>query len=258
MLIKVKLNLFKKTKDRSEKLLKKLYNFIPCVFTFLNAIFGFISILKSFDDDYRIAAACIAIAGLMDLADGKIARALGLCSYFGMELDSLSDAISFCLAPTILLYCWMAYTSLNIWHLLVLFFYLCAGIARLAKFNINAANSLNCKTNSNSYFIGLPTTVAALFIISMVLTFDNVLFADNLYKDFLVLLILIISILMISNLKFKSIKNIRLLKPSAILFIIFNSLIIYLFGFGFLFLEFILYIIFNVINDFRLLTGKKV
>jgi len=248
MLIKLRVNLIKKTKDRSKKLIRKIYSFIPSVFTFLNAIFGFLSILKSFDNDFKMAALFIALSGVMDLIDGKIARKLNLCSYFGMELDSLSDAISFCLAPTILLYCWMSCEGLSIWHLLVFFLYLCAGIARLAKFNINA---FDLKASNKFNFIGLPTTASALFITSMVITFDNILFCDKFYINLVLSLITILSILMVSNLKFKSLKSVKLLRVSTLLFIGFNFLAIYLVGFVCLFLEFILYIIFNVFKNIR-------
>ncbi len=252
MLIKARLNLLKKTKDGSKKLLKKIYNFIPCIFTFLNAIFGFISILKSFDNNYRMATICIAIAGLMDLADGKIARALGLCSYFGMELDSLSDAISFCLAPTLLIYCWSSYTDLSYWHISILFFYMCAGIARLAKFNIDAANNMNNKIKNKSNFIGLPTTASALFIVSIVLAFDNIIYNNALYTDIIFCLIAMTSALMISNLKFKSIKNINIFSLSTISFAMLNILAVYSLGFRFIFAEFVIYIVFNIINNIKL------
>lgn len=246
----IKLTLLKKTKDRYKKLLKKIYNFIPSIFTFLNLIFGFISILKSFDDDFTMAALCIAIAAVMDFADGKIARTLNLCSYFGMELDSLSDAISFCLAPTALLYSWISYTEIKFWYLIVLFFYLCSGIARLAKFNLNFINQ-NSAYNDKYNFTGLPTTASALFIIVTVLSFDNIILSNNLCKNYILISIFILSLLMLSNLKFISIKNVKFSNKSIITFIILNIIITYLSGFMFIFFEFILYILFNIFNNFK-------
>ena len=84
MLIKLKF-----LKDSKKQILSKLPFFIPCFFTFLNCIFGFCSILRSFNGDCKGAAFFIILAALADALDGRLARALRSTSYLGTELDSL-------------------------------------------------------------------------------------------------------------------------------------------------------------------------
>lgn len=194
----------KRIKEKSKKKCRESLFMIPALFTFLNAIFGFLSILKSFDGEYRMAAFYIMIAAFFDGLDGRLARATGTSSYFGMELDSLCDAISFCLAPTILLYCWIPLETL--FCKLVLALYLCAGLARLAKFNIMAQKNY-------AYFIGLPTTIAAFFISTLVVYHNwisthwtNII----LQKNMLLLIIAFIAFLMVSTIKFPAFKKYKL------------------------------------------------
>src|SRR5262245_44761503 len=87
---------------------KKLF-IIPFLFTFGNALCGFMSVIKTLDEEFMLAAFFILLAALMDLCDGRLARWFGSTSVLGMELDSLCDAISFCFAPAILLYSWSLY-----------------------------------------------------------------------------------------------------------------------------------------------------
>jgi CDP-diacylglycerol--serine O-phosphatidyltransferase len=149
------IRLSEKNKERCRKSTKV----IPHLFTFLNALFGFLAIVKALEGAVVIAGYCIMLAALMDACDGRLARALKVTSCFGAELDSLSDAISFCLAPAILVYCWYP-SPLGIWELAVLGFYLCAGLGRLARFNSKANNTL-------PYSLGLTTTVSAFCVASL-------------------------------------------------------------------------------------------
>ena len=79
---------------------------VPFLFTFANAVFGLLSVIKTLECEFVTASYCIILAALMDFFDGKLARAFNSTSCLGMELDSLCDAISFCFAPAILLYSW--------------------------------------------------------------------------------------------------------------------------------------------------------
>ena len=74
---------------------KKNLFIIPFLFTFGNALCGFMSVIKTLDEEYLLAALFILLAALMDLCDGRLARWFGSTSVLGMELDSLCDAISF-------------------------------------------------------------------------------------------------------------------------------------------------------------------
>ena len=187
----------KHLRESGKEQCKKSLFVIPYILTFSNAIFGFLSILKALEHDYTTAAVYIVMAAFLDGFDGRLARAIGSSSCFGMELDSLCDAISFCLAPTILLYSWFSDYIAGL-GTLVLAFYLCAGLTRLAKFN-----STDQKTHFE--FIGLPTTIAAFFIATLIL-YSNWMLCHSwkllLYKQVLFPIVGIIALLMISPFKF--------------------------------------------------------
>lgn len=140
------------------KLLSKLVIIIPFSFTFLNCIFGFCSILRSFEGDYKNAALFIMLAALADALDGRLARRFGSTSCLGTQLDSLCDAVSFCLAPALLVYSSYRFQYvISFVNLVFLMLYVCCGLYRLAKFNLEGCMY-------DTYFKGLPTTIAALLV----------------------------------------------------------------------------------------------
>ena len=171
----------------------------PFALTFANALCGFLAVIKALDGEYQTAALFIVLAAIMDLFDGRLARMLGSASYLGKELDSLCDAVSFCFAPAIILYGWSLY-ELPRASLIVLGLYLCAGLFRLARFNVLAdAQRLS--------FIGLPTPLAALFLTSLVTSHEwlsQSIFAAVTRPKYAAFVVVIIALLMISSLSFPS------------------------------------------------------
>jgi len=176
---------------------------IPFFFTFANAILGLLSVFKTLNSEYAVAAYCILLAAFMDGLDGRLARALNSCTVLGMELDSLSDAISFCVAPVVLLYSWEL-QDFGTLGFIVLAVYLCAGLFRLAKFNIISKDQSN-------FFLGLPTPIAAFFLTNIVLYHDwisqNKVAHLLLEKNVLFVFVVLISFLMVSKIKFPTFKN---------------------------------------------------
>ena len=136
----------------------------------LNLFLGFLSIILmslSFQDlnsQTGIKTACLLIflAAVIDVFDGKIARKLGTSGNFGKEIDSLADLVSFCLAPSLLIFTYYYdLISFNIYYLIFISsFPLICGAIRLADFNSNS------KQSNLSYYSGLPTPSNALFICS--------------------------------------------------------------------------------------------
>lgn len=199
--------LFKKSKDSLSRSGKKKLFVIPYFFTFASAIFGLFSVIKTFEGNFVTAAYFILFAGIMDAFDGRLARAFGSSSYLGMELDSLCDAISFCFAPAILLYSWR-FDDFGLWGIAVLAFYLCAGLLRLAKFNIATAS----KPKEIGFFIGLPTTLAALLISLLVINYQwasERIFAFLKHPTAMMLFVGILAFLMVSPVRFLSFKKIN-------------------------------------------------
>lgn len=180
---------------------------IPFLFTFANVSFGFLSIIKTIEGDFIAAALSIMAAALMDSIDGRLARFFGTAGDLGSELDSLCDAISFCLAPAVLLYSWYLHGFGNPGLFVpALVLYLCAGLLRLARFNLTA-------NDQSLFFLGLPTTVAAFFFAQIVLYHELVLdstLGRLLNENVLVGLVASIAFLMVSTVRFPAFKKTNL------------------------------------------------
>jgi len=184
---------------------KQRLGIIPYFFTFANACLGLLAVIKALDGEFVTSAYCILFAGVMDMFDGKIARAFGTTSSLGMELDSLCDAISFCLAPTIVLYSWSLYSA-GSFGIAILSTYLCSGLYRLAKFNTT-------HDGQTIFFSGLPTPVSALLLASCVAYFPWLTTVSPLdASGWMMLLVVCMSFLMISPINFLTFKQLRLTK----------------------------------------------
>ena len=150
-------------------------------FTLSNLFLGFVSIvllsisINSKQYDYiNLSCYLILIASVIDSFDGKLARKLGISSEFGKEIDSLADLISFCLAPSFLLFVY--YYNLELIQLNFLIFLssfpLIIGAIRLAKYN-----SLSEMRDSSKY-VGLPTPANAILICSSILYVNRFIYRE--------------------------------------------------------------------------------
>jgi len=222
-------------------------NALPFLFTFANACLGFLSIIQAVEKNYTMAVYCLLLAALMDACDGRLARALGTESALGGELDSLADAISFCLAPCILLYAWFPGT-VGYSGMIALGAYLCAGMFRLAKFNL-------INNPQQTDFIGLPTPIAAFFVTSLVLYHQWIAthpLRFMLYKRVPFILIASIALLMVSSIPFPSFKKAqrqRKLKHTIVVSLLWSCALIALAcGYPLIFIASTLYIVISVVH----------
>lgn len=180
--------------------MSKLLKIFPSMCTLANLIFGLVSLGLLYSDRYDWAAVFIVMGMLFDGFDGRLARFLGVSSEFGKELDSLSDLVTFGVAPAMLAYS----TSLNQmgwpWGLIAVMPFPLMGALRLARFNV--------LTGGDGYFIGVPITLAgglmALFL----------LYTVNYWIVLAVLLTL--SGLMISTYRYPSFKGIGLTRTQGL------------------------------------------
>lgn len=181
---------------------KKTLSLVPYFFTFANALCGFLSIIAALEGNYIVSALYIGLAACMDACDGRLARAFGSTSYLGAELDGLCDAISFCSAPPLLLYCFYQ-DQLGFIGLMALGLYLCSGLFRLAKFNTTP-------TQPHNHFLGLSTPVSAFFLASFIIYHDWLITHNGgwiLQPSIMTLVVVALSMLMISSVPFPSFKN---------------------------------------------------
>ena len=137
---------------------------IPSIFTLANLLFGFLALIWVIEGHFTLASAMILLSVLMDSLDGKVARRLSVSSDFGKELDSLSDLVSFGVAPAILTYQAILLHQqpefVRIIGLTIAAVFALCGAVRLARFNM---------LNITTYFVGVPITFAGGFMALLIL-----------------------------------------------------------------------------------------
>ena len=180
-----------------------LTKFIPNLITLMSLIAGISSIKFSIQANWKLAVLMIMLAAFFDFFDGWMARKLKKSSQFGAELDSLSDFISFGLAPSLLINLCFTHELGRIGWVISLFYIVCAAL-RLARFNIE-----NMKEQSKVFY-GIPSPAAAgVIMIPLYLNFiDQVQFTFN-YPLICAVLTIFAGIMMISRVPTPSVKNLK-------------------------------------------------
>ncbi len=172
---------------------------LPNLLTTVNMFFGFFAIIYSINGNFTWAAYAIVVAAVFDQLDGRVARATNSTSQFGAEYDSLSDLISFGLAPGLLLFLWSLEPFGRLgW--LASFFYLACGALRLARFNVQSTSV------EKAYFQGLPIPMAAGIVASSVLAFQD-LELDGARSWTLLAMTILLGFVMVSNFRYRSFKD---------------------------------------------------
>jgi CDP-diacylglycerol---serine O-phosphatidyltransferase len=182
---------------------KAAMHLIPNLFTTGNLFCGVFAILSVFNANYLAAAVAILVAMVFDVLDGKSARMTNSTSHFGLEYDSLSDVVSFGVAPGLLLYSW-ALSGQGTFGVAVMFAYVAMGAVRLARFNATASLS------DSKYFTGLAIPAAAGVVASMVIFDHYIVRVGPEVKPVAVLVVtLLLSFLMVSTIKYRSFKDLK-------------------------------------------------
>lgn len=153
--------------ERQQLLRKRSVYLLPNAFTTAALFCGFFAVVQAMNVRFEIAAIAIFVAMVLDGMDGRVARITHTQSAFGEQFDSLSDMVSFGVAPALVMYEWVL-KDLGRWGWLAAFVY-CAGAAlRLARFNTNIG------VVDKRYFQGLPSPAAAALVAGFVwLVTDN-------------------------------------------------------------------------------------
>ena len=147
------LSMFSKPKPHPRHLRRGVF-LLPSMFTVANMFCGWACIVYAMRGDFSTAAPFIGFAMVLDLLDGRIARATGATSDFGVQFDSLADIVSFGVAPATLVFSW-GLEPLGRLGWAVAFLWLTATAVRLGRFNLKG------KKGSKRYFVGLPSPAAA-------------------------------------------------------------------------------------------------
>jgi CDP-diacylglycerol---serine O-phosphatidyltransferase len=226
---------------------------LPTFFTAGNMFFGFVAVMKAFEGamlmardlpganvHFVIAAQMIGLAVLLDGLDGRIARMTNTTSDFGREMDSMADAITFGVAPAVLGFAWGFHgidTSGNAFardHLFRLGYFVCfvfllCGCARLARFNITT-NPVpkNPGRADRKYFVGLPIPAAAGLVAAFVYAAEGHPLHWWPLAVFWLGLLGLLGFLMVCTWRYRSFKDLNLMRPRSPLLIIFLGSLIYL------------------------------
>lgn len=127
---------------------------LPNGFTLGNLFFGVFAIVSATRGDFVWAGWCVILSGVMDALDGRVARMTRTGSRFGVELDSLVDAVSFGVAPAFIMY--FAVLNRDGWAWLFCFIYVACAVMRLARFNVEQGG------HAKTHFHGLPSPAAGM------------------------------------------------------------------------------------------------
>jgi len=184
-----------------EKLHGKAF-LIPSLVTVGAFFFGFLAVIEATRGDFIYATKCIVLAALFDALDGRVARRLNAMTAFGREFDSLSDLLSFGVAPAFLVYCWAFQSAAGDFGVLAAFAYAVCAAGRLARFNLDTSGT------PSKNFTGLPSPGAAMAIVPLVY-FSPDPVTSTFYRGVLSLYLILLGFLMVCELPYFSPKHLK-------------------------------------------------
>ena len=207
----------------SEK--KNVRMILPNMLTLIGVCIGLTSIRFSFNGQFDLAVIAIIFAALIDGLDGRIARLIKGTSKVGKELDSLTDMISFGVAPAFIMYFWTLSSLGRLGWLICLIYVICVAL-RLARFNINSNQEPSWRDN---FFEGVPSPAGGILVLTPLVismtNFDLVKIDNNIIAP---IFFIVTSLLLISKFPTYSFKKIVIQRQTTI-FLLFG--IVLFFGF---------------------------
>ena len=203
---------------------KKTRYLLPNILTLGGVCLGISSIKFSIDGNYSLAVIFILLAAILDALDGRIARLIKGTSEFGKELDSLTDFVSFGIAPVFILYFWELNNYGKLGWAITLIYSVCC-VLRLARFNLTTVDEKQLwKSN---YFEGVPSPAGGILIL-MPLIFElsdlNLNFNITNFTPYFTILI---AVLLVSKIPTLSLKKISI-SPKTTAFILLGIGIIFI------------------------------
>ena len=191
---------------------------LPNIFTLVGVCIGLSSIKFAFDGRFEIAVLAIIVASIIDGLDGRIARLIKGTSKVGKELDSLTDVISFGVAPAFIMYFWKLNELGRIGWLICLIYVVCVAL-RLARFNVNSSKQSYWQEN---FFEGVPSPAGGVLVLMPLIFSLSELQLIQINFDYIVpLFFVVISILLISKIPTYSLKRI-VVPRSTTIFLLFG------------------------------------
>ena len=205
---------------------------LPNMLTLIGVCIGLSSIRFALDGKFEFAIIAIMFAALIDGLDGRIARLIKGTSKVGKELDSLTDMISFGVAPAFIMYFWKLNTLGRFGWLLCLVYVVCVAL-RLARFNINTGQVPTWKDN---FFEGVPSPAGGILVLMpLIISLSGFELININYNVIVPIFFIITSLLLISKFPTYSFKKIVIQRKTTIfllfgIVLFFGLLLIYTFN----------------------------
>ena len=202
---------------------KKARMILPNMLTLIGVCIGLSSIKFALDAKFELAIIAIIFAGLIDGLDGRIARLIKGTSKVGKELDSLTDVISFGVAPSFIMYFWSLNNLGKFGWLLCLIYVVCVAL-RLARFNVNSNEEPSWKDN---FFEGVPSPAGGILVLMpLILSLSEFDFFTINYNILVPVFFISVSFLLISKLPTYSLKKI-IIPRSTTVFLLFGIVLFF-------------------------------
>ena len=206
---------FKIVTDKSARVI------LPNTLTLIGVCIGLTSINFALNQNFKLAIVAIVCAAIIDGLDGRIARLIKGTSKVGKELDSLTDIISFGVAPAFIMYFWSLSELGRLGWLISLIYVICVAL-RLARFNVSSEAESAWKDN---FFEGIPSPAGGVLVLMpLILSISEFKFLNLNYQIIVPIMFITISILLISKIPTYSFKRIAVPR-SASIFLLFGIIL---------------------------------
>ena len=239
----------------SEK--KNVRMILPNMLTLIGVCIGLTSIRFSFNGQFDLAIIAIIFAALIDGLDGRIARLIKGTSKVGKELDSLTDMISFGVAPAFIMYFWKLNTLGRFGWLVCLIYVICVAL-RLARFNVNSDQEPSWRDN---FFEGVPSPAGGILVLTpLIFSMTNFELISINYDIVVPIFFIVTSLLLISKFPSYSFKKIVIQRKTTI-FLLFGIVLFFglllIYPFNVIAISAIVYLLMLPISYFHYQKLKK-
>ena len=230
---------------------------LPNMLTLIGVCIGLTSIRFALDEKFEFAIIAIIFAALIDGLDGRIARLIKGTSKVGKELDSLTDMISFGVAPAFIMYFWKLSTLGRFGWLVCLIYVICVAL-RLARFNVNSNQEPSWRDN---FFEGVPSPAGGILVLTpLIISLTDFNYVQLNYDIIVPAFFIITSLLLISKFPSYSFKKI-VIQRKATIFLLFGIVLFFglllIYPFNIIAISAIIYLLMLPISFFHYQKLKK-
>jgi CDP-diacylglycerol--serine O-phosphatidyltransferase len=230
---------------------------LPNMLTLIGVCIGLTSIRFALSGEFHLAIIAIIFAALIDGLDGRIARLIKGTSKVGKELDSLTDMISFGVAPAFIMYFWKLNTLGRFGWLVCLIYVICVAL-RLARFNVNSNQEPSWRDN---FFEGVPSPAGGILVLTpLIVSITNFDYINLNYDIIVPIFFIVTSLLLISKFPSYSFKKIVIQRKTTI-FLLFGIVLFFglllIYPFNVIAISSIIYLLMLPISFFHYQKLKK-